>query len=617
MFHQVSISHTVQIVPADEGEFAAAGECFRSWEKTKSALWAHETYAGGGLLRLQNTTLCLDNRNGSSGMGADSASITLSSCNRSAPSQQWVESVPGAADAPFRSGLDGLCLGVSPGNLTILGSVRVTTCSGGSDPLQRTVREQDGRILLGPRNFCLEAASAVPHRRHLLAAQQQVHHAPPTSPGAAGAATASLLRAQADAFFARLLPLFSSTTGSVGLIVSAGWIMDLVTEWTGDPSQPYPIRNPEAPQFADWRYADVAHFFSTLRQSAAALGLGERLILGWMHIGSDKIYDIKCGIFSQRHPEIFDGPGMGPGRTRGDPAAKWCSINAARGLAVGMRADNYSYASFPHGVVAGTSFQQLYGAQWGKLSNYLQIDLVLLRDGVGRDMYVREGPFGFTASPNVTLNTQWRDGLAAWYREAKLGNPHTLVYGYSSAASAVGELRVSNQDLEAYVAEGYIDGWVDQTWAGAWQDVRDREFLMDGWTPQLAYTAIHHAQISGGNRKRRLRGQPSSGYTSQCVHLALTETFDSYEHWDTIHHVAGKLAWGMIAFQHAAVVAANGSLDTMDGSYISWGNQYTGSMLSVADVSLLTKVLNLAQESAEALETIYGPVTVYLRSVSR
>ena len=159
-----------------------------------------------------------------------------------------------------------------------------------------------------------------------------------------------------------------------------------------------------------------------------------------------------------------------------------CSINAARGLAVGLKADAYPYAAFPHGVSAGTSFQRLYGQQWGSLSRYLGLDMVLLRDGVGRDMYVRDGPFGFTASPNATLNEQWVDGLGAWYREAKVGNPKAKVFGYSSAASAVGEYRVHAFDLESYVAAGYIDGWIDQTWAGAWQDVRDRKFLMDGWT---------------------------------------------------------------------------------------------------------------------------------------
>ena len=69
-------------------------------------------------------------------------------------------------------------------------------------------------------------------------------------------------------------PLYSSTTGPIGLVVSAGWIMDLVTEWTGDASQPYPIVNPEAPQFAGWTYGDVKAFFATLRASATAAGLG-------------------------------------------------------------------------------------------------------------------------------------------------------------------------------------------------------------------------------------------------------------------------------------------------------------------------------------------------------
>jgi hypothetical protein len=48
---------------------------------------------------------------------------------------------------------------------------------------------------------------------------------------------------------------------------------------------------------------------------------------------------------------------------------------------------------------------------------------------------------------------------------------------------------------------------------------------------------------------------------------------------------------------------------------VSWANQYTGNELSTADVSLLSRVLNLAQRSAESLETIYGPVSVYGRAV--
>jgi hypothetical protein len=48
----------------------------------------------------------------------------------------------------------------------------------------------------------------------------------------------------------------------------------------------------------------------------------------------------------------------------------------------------------------------------------------------------------------------------------------------------------------------------------------------------------------------------------------------SHARRDTLHKVPGKLAWGMIAFQHAAVLDAGGHLDKMDGVYISWANQY-------------------------------------------
>jgi hypothetical protein len=52
----------------------------------------------------------------------------------------------------------------------------------------------------------------------------------------------------------------------------------------------------------------------------------------------------------------------------------------------------------------------------------------------------------------------------------------------------------------------------------------------DGWTQQLAYTMVHRAQVSGGNRRRQARNI-SKGYTRRCMHLSLTETFDAYEHW--------------------------------------------------------------------------------------
>lgn len=65
--------------------------------------------------------------------------------------------------------------------------------------------------------------------------------------------------------------------------------------------------------------------------------------------------------------------------------------------------------------------------------------------------------------------------------------------GYSSAASAIGELRVNTFDLEKLVADGYIDVFISQSWAGAWQEWWKQDIL--GWTFQLSYILAHKAMI--------------------------------------------------------------------------------------------------------------------------
>ena len=109
--------------PGYDSEYAAAGECSRSWEQTKSALWVHEQ---DGSLRLQNSSLCLENRNitrdPESPLG-ESSELRLSPCNSSTLSSQRWNIFPGVQmNNPFVSAKDGRCLGISPGNTSILDS---------------------------------------------------------------------------------------------------------------------------------------------------------------------------------------------------------------------------------------------------------------------------------------------------------------------------------------------------------------------------------------------------------------------------------------------------------------------------------------------------------------
>ena len=89
------------------------------------------------------------------------------------------------------------------------------------------------------------------------------------------------------------------------------------------------------------------------------------------------------------------------------------------------------------------------------------------------------------ASANASANREWRDGVRSVFREFKRGNPNASVIGYSQAGSAVGEYRVGLTDVEQIVADGFIDAWIDQSWAGAFQDVPSRNMAGLGWTAQL------------------------------------------------------------------------------------------------------------------------------------
>jgi hypothetical protein len=242
-------------------------------------------------------------------------------------------------------------------------------------------------------------------------------------------------------------------------------------------------------------------------------------------------------------------------------------------------------------------------------------------------------PFGDAASTNVTENQLWIDGVRELFRRTKQAAPQTLVFGYSQEATAVGGWRVGLSDVEELVADGFIDAWVDQSWAGAWEDVPTRFSKTTGWTFHLPYILIHRAMIEGGNRRR-----PSG--TPRCKHYVLHGLFDAYEGFDTLHKVPLKLQWGVWAYALAALVRpttdggeAGGDLRFADGHYASWANSYsyvTGSitnpldddsyldrptgLITCTDVAWLCGVLDGADAAVAGVTEVSGPTVLYDRA---
>ena len=259
--------------------------------------------------------------------------------------------------------------------------------------------------------------------------------------------------AQAYRMVERLQPFYDGISGDQILVGCFGWLLDLVTEWTGDPDQPYPFVNHDARQWSgdNATYADVRDLISALKVAGERVGL-PRLKIASLHVGWSSIYDIPRGPHSVRHPEIYDGGHQ---------------FNHARAHK-GMRGDNYSYASQKSGATEGQDWMELWGRQWGAFSEFAGLEAIVIRDGFSTyGNYYRGGPYGVKGAPNSSAASEYIEGVRALFRETKLAAPSTKVIGYSQASSAVGEWRTGLTDVEAIVADGFIDAYIDQSWSGA------------------------------------------------------------------------------------------------------------------------------------------------------
>lgn len=423
-------------------------------------------------------------------------------------------------------------------------------------------------------------------------------------------------------FWDRFQPLFAGVTGYRGVILNVGWTVGPVMEWSGNLDQRISLptgsgqskwvdesgpltgttderKQKSAARFAGslvaqrhgydpWTYGDVKRLAAALKEEAARHGI-TGLKVGVLNYAWTDAYG-EVAPWVGRHPEAFTKAAAAESANSStfryfDPAAR-------------LRADPTPLGGLPQGIAEGTPVHQAYAAQWGSLSRSLGLDAIMLRDSFGMPIpYRRGGPWGAVA-PSPEVIHQSTDAVAALVKETKQANPDSLVMMYSNAASAVADWRSNGLDLEAIAKQGYLDIWVDQTWAGAWNEVGIREgsFWNNptlGWTYQLAYM-LTHAAILADTKVR---------------HYPLVETFDAWESWDVIHSAPQRLRWGIWAYSHAAVKTPHG-LKLPVGTYISWANQGEH-LLSEQDVNYLTSNINAAVTDAKQTTAVFGPTLVY------
>ncbi len=395
-----------------------------------------------------------------------------------------------------------------------------------------------------------------------------------------------------------------------GLVLNLGWVMDLVTEWSGDPSQRLPLRSRRLADWTQLTYADLGQLIRGLQEEAAALGL-DPLRVGPMFIGvgefateivrppeqgaetsSAALYAERSGWY-ERHPELFPVPTTvtlhGPGI---DPS-------------VPLRGDTYSYATRPDGLVDGETFPTLFADQWRSLLEVVPFTLLHLRDEFTTPMHAgRMDHTGGSIPATQAEIDSWTDGIVALTVAIKRATPETLLILYSSGLGPTADLRFGRLDTHRLVAAGAVDVWIEQTWGGAWQDWWDATWA--GWTFQLAYLLTRGAIIADADRERPI----------PCRRWKLIQALDGWEPYDTFHDYPGKLRWGIWAFSHAATLTAEGPA-VAHGSYVAVLNDRTRTLMAEDDVRWLARELDAAEASAARLEAVVGPTLVHDRPSMR
>ena len=399
-------------------------------------------------------------------------------------------------------------------------------------------------------------------------------------------------KARAEELFARLLPLWSrSGKPRAGLLICAGWLLDSVLYFSGDLDEEIPTCTGK--KYEAWTFRRLKELVEEIRLSAEAGGIAD-FHVGLSFIGSvdashasgpnidlrrgrtnrasDKyLYDIKGKWFFE-HPEVHD------------PAVDHPYSFAAK---VQVPVDEAPLFESP------PTLAQYLGLKLGKMTRAVGMDAGCYRDGAFFNTYARANANGLYCEPDRA--NEWTEAIIEFLAATKRENPAFIHLGYSSAVSNVSTWRSFGFDLERIAKSGFLDIWVTQSWASAFQDFWRAESA--GYTFMLSM--VLYDLVALQNTPTR--------------HVFVIETFDAWEPFESIDDFPEKITWLIWALSHASVRTPSGQCSRTNGIFISWMNK-ADRLIDQGIVSLLEGTLDSVSRDLERNPVPFGPCIVYDRN---
>lgn len=120
---------------------------------------------------------------------------------------------------------------------------------------------------------------------------------------------------QAKQFIETYEPLLKDADGDKGVLICPNWLVDIITEFSGDMNQNLPFKGSIFKQWNNRTYNDFTRLVQALKTEASKKGLANFRVgifmVAWPDIVVTGIYDLK-GQWKVRHPESVQGNNLIP-----------------------------------------------------------------------------------------------------------------------------------------------------------------------------------------------------------------------------------------------------------------------------------------------------------------